>query len=86
MLLIVISSFLIGYMLYYKSGTIIKGLSQQELKNNVNIGEVKFGSFIQNIKQDIAFLSSNPYLMDYVSNQRTSTTQLQKDKIKQFLK
>lgn len=81
MLLIVVSSFLIGYILYSKSGTIIKGLSQQELKNSVNIGDVKFGSFIQNIKQDIAFLSSNPYLMDYVSHQNSVDNLSQKEKI-----
>lgn len=65
-ILIVVSSVLIGYFLYRKSSAIIVNSSIQQLEHDLEVLDVRFISYIEQIRQDILYLSRSPYLNDYL--------------------
>ena len=55
-LLILLSSSLIGFFLYRISSNIVISSSEQQLSHTVEILDVKINSYINNIRKDILFL------------------------------
>ena len=66
-LLILVSSSLIGFFLYRISSNIVISSSEQQLSHTVEILDVKINSYINNIRKDILFLSRSAFLKDYIN-------------------
>lgn len=68
LILILFSSFLIGYSVYRLSAALILASSKDQIKNEVQNVALKMTSYFDNIGRDIRFLSNNPLVKDYINS------------------
>ncbi|MBK7696299.1 MAG: hypothetical protein IPI30_18880 [Saprospiraceae bacterium] len=80
-LLILLSSSLIGFFLYRISSNIVISSSEQQLSHTVEILDVKINSYINNIRKDILFLSRSAFLKDYIKSMYQSGVPLMRNKL-----
>lgn len=71
-ILILLSSLLIGYFIYRQSTNIILESSEQNAIHIIEVLDVKLQSYFDNVKKDVLFISRSPYLKDYVQAIGTS--------------
>ncbi|MBK9270474.1 MAG: HAMP domain-containing protein [Saprospiraceae bacterium] len=83
--LILISSTLIGYLLYRITSDIVLSSSQQQLKHNIEILDLKISSYIDHIRKDILYLSRSPYLKDYIRDQSKNAEEKQNKLAKDYI-
>lgn len=75
-LLTLIGFALLGVVLFrYSAGEIVAS-SEQQVEQASKLVEVKFASFIQNVRRDIVFLAQSPFLRDFVQNSEEGKRQL----------
>lgn len=71
-ILILLSSLLIGYFIYRQSTNIILESSEQNAIHIIEVLDVKLQSYFDNVRKDVLFISRSPYLKDYVQAIGTS--------------
>lgn len=78
-LLILLSSLLIGFFIYKISYNIIYQSTEQNAKHTIDILDVKLQSYFDNIKKDVLFISRSPYLKDYVQAINTKNEEYKRE-------
>lgn len=68
LILILFSSFLIGYSIYRLSAALILASSKDKIKNEVQNVALKMTTYFDHIGRDIRFLSNNPLVRDYIQS------------------
>lgn len=66
--LILLSSLLIGYIIYRLSYNIVLKSSEQNALHTLEILELKLKSSIDNARKDVLFIARSPYLKDYIGS------------------
>lgn len=66
LILILFSSFLIGYSVYRLSANLILASSKDKIKNDVQNVALKMTTYFDHIGRDIRFLANNPLVVDFI--------------------
>ena len=74
LILILFSSFLIGYSVYRLSAGLILASSKDKIKNDVQNLALKMTTYFDHIGRDIRFLANSPLVKDYIKDGNSSTS------------
>ncbi|MDZ4708922.1 MAG: ATP-binding protein [Saprospiraceae bacterium] len=72
LILILFSSFLIGYSVYRLSAALILASSKDKIKNDVQNVALKMSTYFDHIGRDIRFMANNPLVKDYIKGGKLS--------------
>ncbi|MEO6189321.1 MAG: ATP-binding protein, partial [Saprospiraceae bacterium] len=80
-LLILLSSVLIGFFIYRFSYSIILQSSELNSKHTLEILELKLQSSLDNVRKDVLFISRSPYLKDYIQASKTKNDEIKRNNL-----